>query len=93
MVSSGEDPVIVRRALFARIAGVGQRVGYGLIAVAVAGFAVGLVFGFENRAVTTIVGVALAATVVTLLPAIILGFAVKAAEREERERGGERRQG
>lgn len=70
----------------ARMAALGQRVGYGLIAVAVVGFVVGLVVGFENRVVTTVVGGALAATTVTLLPAIILGFAVKAAEREDRER-------
>ncbi len=70
----------------ARVAVGGQRVGYGLIAVAVAGFAVGLVAGFDNRAVTIVVGGALAATTVTLLPAIILGFSVKAAEREDRER-------
>jgi predicted PurR-regulated permease PerM len=38
------------------------------------------------RAVATLVGACLAATVFTLLPAIILGFAVKAAEREDRQR-------
>lgn len=85
-MSSSGDPVLVRRAAFARLARLGQRVGYGLIAVAVAGFVVGLVVGFENRAVATLVGACLAATVVTLLPAIIVGFAVKAAEREDRER-------
>ena len=80
------DPVLARRAALARMAGLGQRVGYGLIAVAVVGFAVGLVVGFNNRLVAVVVGGALAATTVTLLPAIILGFAVKAAEREDRER-------
>jgi Na+(H+)/acetate symporter ActP len=82
---NGNDPVLARRAQFARLASLGQRVGYGLIAVAVVGFVVGLLVGFENRAVATLVGAALALTVVTLLPAIILGFAVKAAEREDRE--------
>ena len=89
MVTPGEDPVLARRAQLARVAEVGQKVGYGLIGVAVLGFVVGLVVGFENRAVTTVVGAALAATAVTLLPAIILGFAVKAAQREEREGSGE----
>ena len=87
MVNPDQDPVLARRAAFARAAGTGQRVGYGLIGIAVVGFVVGLVVGFENRAVTAVVGVALAATVVTLLPAIILGFAVKAAQREDREQG------
>ena len=79
------DPVLARRARLARAAEVGQRVGYGLIGVAGLGFAVGLVVGFENRAVAVTVIVALSATVVTLLPGIILGYAVKAAEREDRE--------
>jgi len=86
MVSPDRDPVLVRRALLARVANTGQRVGYSLIVVAVAAFVVGLVVGFDNWAVTTVAGVALAATVVTLLPAIILGFAVKAAEREDTRR-------
>ncbi|MDQ3679755.1 MAG: hypothetical protein M3378_04270 [Actinomycetota bacterium] len=81
-----EDPVLARRAVWARVAGVGQRVGYGLIVIAVVTFGVGLVIGFENRAVTTVVSAALAGTAVTLLPAIILGFAVKAAQREDRQR-------
>ncbi len=77
--------MLARRARLARAAEAGQRVGYGLIAVAVIGFAVGLVVGLENRAVAAVVVGALAATVVTLLPGIILGYAVKAAEREDRE--------
>lgn len=80
------DPVLARRAAMGRMAALGQRVGYGLIAVAVVGFVVGLVVGFDNRLLAAVVGGALAATTVTLLPAIILGFAVKAAEREDRER-------
>jgi Na+(H+)/acetate symporter ActP len=94
VVTPGDDPVLARRARFARAADAGQKLGYGLIVLAVAGFVVGLVVGFDNRAVTAVVGVALAATAVTLLPAIILGFAVKAAQkedgqREEREGNGE----
>jgi len=91
VVTPGEDPVLTRRAQFARAADTGQKLGYGLIGVAVVGFVVGLVIGFDNRAVTTVVGVALAATAVTLLPAIILGFAVKAAQREEREQNDDGR--
>ena len=80
--------MLARRAKLARAADAGQKLGYGLIVIAVAGFGVGLVVGFDNRAVTAVVGVALAATAVTLLPAIILGFAVKAAQREEGEHDG-----
>ena len=85
-MSGAPDPVLARRARLARLAAVGQQVGYGLIAVAVLGFVTGLAVGFHNRVVAAVVGGALAATTVTLLPAIILGFSVKAAEREDRER-------
>ncbi len=91
MVTPGEDPVLARRAQYARAADAGQRIGYGLIVIAVLGFVVGLFVGFDNRVVTTVVGAALAATAVTLLPAIILGFAVKAAQREEREQNDDGR--
>ncbi len=93
-MTPGEDPVVARRAQFARAADAGQKLGYGLIVVAIVGFVVGLVVGFDNGAVTTVVGVALAATAVTLLPAIILGFAVKAAQREDGHReDGQREKG
>lgn len=77
------DPVLVQRARFARMARTGQRVGYGLIGVAVAGFVVGLIVGF-NIVVATVVIAALVGTTVTLLPAIILDYSVKAAERDDR---------
>ena len=84
MVSGQHDPVLLRRARWARLARAGQRVGYGLIGLAIAGFVVGLAIGF-NVVVGTVVTAALVATTVTLLPAIILAYSVKAAEREERE--------
>lgn len=77
-----DDPIVVRRRRMARLAEVGQRLGYGLVVVAVAGFAVGLVVGF-SPVLTTVVTVALAATAFTLAPAIVLGYSVKAAERED----------
>jgi cyanate permease len=74
-----DDPVLAKRARAARLAEVGQRVGYLLLLVAVAAFVVGAVQGF-NDVTTTVVTLALAA-------AIVLGYAVKAAEREDREQG------
>ena len=76
MVNGPADPVLARRARLARLATLGQRVGYGLIGVAVVGFVVGLVIGLNNRVVAAVVTVALAATTVTLLPAVVLGFSV-----------------
>ncbi|HEX2040559.1 MAG TPA: hypothetical protein VHF47_12615 [Acidimicrobiales bacterium] len=80
------DPVRAKREQAARWAEVGQRLGYGLLALAVVAFAVGAVRGFSG-ATTTVVTVALAATTLVLAPAIVLGYAVKAAEREDREQG------
>lgn len=80
------DPVRERRARWARWAGTGKRVGYGLIALAVVAFAVGAVAGF-GPVVTTTVTAALVGSTVTLAPGIVIGYAVRAAEREDRELG------
>jgi hypothetical protein len=80
----GDDPVLVRRDRYERLANLGQRIGYALIAVAVVAFVWGFATGFPSVTVTvTIVG--LVGACVVLPPAIIAGFAVKAAEREDRD--------
>jgi hypothetical protein len=82
----GIDPVRARRARIDRLSRLGQRVGYGCYAVAVVAFFI----GFATRYSSALVAVIVAALVLgsaTLLPAIILGYAVKAAEREDREGG------
>ncbi|HEY6531721.1 MAG TPA: hypothetical protein VIY72_05420 [Acidimicrobiales bacterium] len=80
------DPVLVRRALVARLAALGQRIGYALFAVAVVVFFVGFFAGFTTAVVTVIVA-CLAVGSVALAPAIVASYAVKAAEREDRELG------
>ena len=80
------DPLLDRRARMAALAALGQRVGYAAIVVAVIAFVVALVADFPRGATTT-VAVAMAVATLTLAPAIVLGYAVKAAEREDRERG------
>ncbi|MGH9180728.1 MAG: hypothetical protein ACRDY5_03305, partial [Acidimicrobiales bacterium] len=62
------DPVLARRARFARAAVAGKRVGYLLLAVAAAAFAAGFATGFGG-AVTTVVLVCMVGTTVTLAPA------------------------
>ena len=57
-----------------------------LLAVAVALFFVALVLGF-SATMATLVIVALVVACVLLAPSIVLGYAVKAAERDDRERG------
>lgn len=80
------DPVRARRARIARWASLGKRAGYGLFLAAVVLFAVGLVGRFTGT-VAVLIAVCLAVGSVVLLPAIIFGYAVRAAEREDRERG------
>ena len=80
------DPVRERRARIARWVSVGQRVGYGLFLAAVVLFVVGFATGFDGWIGPTIVGCLIAGSLV-LAPAIVFGYAVKAAEREDRERG------
>jgi len=83
---TGEDPVLARRRTIARLVTVGQRLGYGLFAVAIALFAVGFVAGLTGRFVTAIVAALVVGSLV-LAPAIVFGYGVKAANREDREQG------
>lgn len=80
------DPVLARRARIARLVEVGQRLGYTLLLVAVVAFVVGAVQGFGNVTVF-VVTASLVGTTVVLAPAIVFGYAVKAAEREDRRQG------
>jgi hypothetical protein len=80
------DPVRARRARIAKLVELGQRVGYGLFGFAIALFFVGFVAGFSSAMVTIVVAALLIGSLV-LAPAIVFGYAVKAAEREDRERG------
>ena len=79
------DPVLERRARMARLAELGQRTGYVALLVAVVGFFWAIFASFPAAATTMLIGGMVVATL-TLAPAIVLGYAVKAAEREDRER-------
>lgn len=78
------DPILARRARFAQLATRGQRLGYAMLIVAVCAFAAGAATGFPAASIVIVV-TALALTTVVLLPAIILGYAVRAAEKEDRQ--------
>jgi predicted cation transporter len=80
------DPVIVRRRKLARWADRGQRAGYALFGAAIVLFVVGFVVGFSSGVVTAVV-VALVVGSLVLAPAIVVGYAVRAADREDRDRG------
>ena len=80
------DPVRERRARIARLVEIGQRVGYALFGIAIVAFVIGFVSGFDG-AVGTIVVASIVIGSIVLAPAIVFGYAVKAAERDDRERG------
>lgn len=82
MTDRPTDPVLAKRARIARLVAVGQRVGYGLFGLAMVLFFVGLATEYTEPLTTAIVASLLIGSFI-LAPAIIFGYAVKAAEREE----------
>ncbi len=84
--NAGSDPVQARRARIDRLARLGKSAGYSGLFVALVAFGVGAAVGFTPVGVTVVI-VALAAGSAVLLPAIIVGYGVRAAEREERGGG------
>lgn len=82
----GGDPVRERRARIAKLVEVGQRLGYSLFALAMVTFVVGFLAGFDGVVGPLIVGSLMVGSAV-LAPAIVFGYAVKAAERDDRAHG------
>jgi len=80
------DPVRARRQRAARLAQLGQRVGYGLLGLAMVLFGVALALDLPDGLVSAVVASLVVGSAV-LAPAIVLGFAARAAEREDREAG------
>ena len=78
--------MLERRRRIAGLVRTGQRVGYGLFGLAIALFVVGLVVGFGGAVTPGIVASIVVGSIV-LAPAIVFGYAVKAAEREDRAEG------
>jgi hypothetical protein len=81
---SNEDPVTAQRARMARLASLGKRVGYAALGGALIAFVVAAISDFPGWLVTVTV-VALVVAIVVLPGPIIIGYGVRAAEREERE--------
>lgn len=81
-----DDPVRARRAKVAHYNLLANRIGYLLWAVAVSCFVMAFAFGFKGPLVTVVV-VCIVAGSVLLAPSIVIGYAVKAAERDDLEKG------
>ncbi len=80
------DPVRERRARIATWVRIGLGAGYGLFLAAIVLFFLGLVIGYSDRIVSLIVSCLVAGSIV-LAPAIVLNYAVRAAERDDVEKG------
>jgi hypothetical protein len=81
-----EDPVLARRRRIARFVAIGKRIGYLALLVAIIAFFVGVATSFPSWTVTvSVAGLAIACLVLPL--PIVLGYGVRAADREDRERG------
>ena len=85
-MSTSPDPVRARREQVRKWTLLANRVGYLLFAVAIAVFFIGFAIGFNGALVAIVVTTMIVGSIL-LAPAIVLGYAVKAAEREDRERG------
>lgn len=81
------DPIVATRHRVARYVDLGRRIGFGALAVAIALFAVALYWDLPSLIVQLVIA-ALVVACLTLLPAIIMGYGIAAAEREDRERPG-----
>ena len=81
---SEPDPVLARRARIARVVRYGQRAGCAALLVAVVSFVVAAATDFPAVAVDISVAALVVAIVILPVP-IVLGYGVRAAEREERE--------
>lgn len=77
------DPVLERRAKLLKLTALGQRIGYSCFGLAMVLFVVALLTQLPSWLVTSIVVLMVAGSVV-LLPAIILSYGAKAADKEDR---------
>jgi hypothetical protein len=80
-----EDPVLARRARIARLAALGKRIGYTALAVAIVSFFIGVATSFASWTVVVSTAGLVIACVILPIP-IVLGYGVRAAAREDRQR-------
>lgn len=85
-MSNDPDPIRARRRQVARWTLLANRTGYLFLALAVALFVMAFAFGFSGTMATLIIA-ALVVSFALLAPSIVLGYAVKAADREDAEHG------
>jgi ABC-type Na+ efflux pump permease subunit len=80
-----DDPILEKRAKIARLAALGKRIGYIALGVAIIGFFAGVLTEFAPWTVAVSTAGLVVACVILPVP-IVLGYGVRAAAREDRER-------
>jgi hypothetical protein len=86
------DDVILRRRRIAHWVGLAKRIGYSLLLLAIVTFIAAAITGFEGWLVTVTVVALIAACVILPVP-IVLGYGLRAADREDREAAARRAAG
>lgn len=84
--SAAIDPVLAKRARIDGLVKVGKRVGYGLYLLAIVVFFFAL-FTEIRSWMSTVIIVSLVIGSFVLAPAIVFGYGVKSAIRDDREHG------
>lgn len=79
-----DDPIRARRARIAAWTLLANRIGYLVLALAMTLFVLAFLFGFTAPMATAII-VSLVVSFVLLAPSIVVGYAVKAADRADAE--------
>ena len=91
-MTTNPDPVLERRARIARFVRLAKRVGYGFLLLAIVAFIAGALSDFPSGLVTVTVAALVAAIVILPVP-IVLGYGVRAADRDERQQAQQRHSG
>lgn len=82
--SDNSKSLLMRRQQASLIANTGRKIGYSIFLLSLIIFAVGLTVEFNNLVAKTLIVLLIAGSVV-LAPSILLHYAVRGAEREEKE--------
>ncbi|MBS1837505.1 MAG: hypothetical protein JST64_07390 [Actinobacteria bacterium] len=77
------DPVLARRAAILKWSDLAQRVAYVCFGASIVVFVIAFVAQFPTWTVTTVVAL-LAVGSILFIPAVVLGYAAKAADKEDR---------
>ncbi len=81
-----EDPILIKRAKISRLVSLGMRAGYGLYGLCVLLFIIGLMRpgGFNGNQLPAAIVATLVIGSAFLAPAIVFSYAVKAADKADR---------